>query len=409
MTVQIWYRLAPEERAGVIRCLVEELEYSISDIARAAGVSPAAVSQWVSGKNAPTADKLERLYQYMGETLERCLPEPPISQLDIAHAINIIAKALRSKTWREHVIRELSGILPGLKLEIAYTATKEDIELFRARALADGVMPKTLRDYVKYLVRYLDHVGWVLTPESIQKVYTFDNSDKVRREAAKALKRFIDTVVRMRDPQLASLLYDSFVTIRPKPAKVEQMPTLDEVRAVFREAEKISPIAATMWGLLAETGARFAHLLNAPMEGLQLDRLRIILNQIGKTKRQPLVFLSECAAQYLRNRFLPAREEHLHLMKGHEGKLFPVGESTMHMWLKAARETAGLPWLEPRLLRKFFAQYLLDRGVDPNTIALLQGRALPSGVAITVDHYIYDYERRLRKVWEENRPVVFEC
>jgi len=409
MTVQIWYRLTPEERAGVIRCLVEELEYSISDIARAASVSPAAVSQWLSGKNSPSADKLERLYTALGETMERCLPEPPISQLDIAQAISVIAKALRSKTWREHVIKELSGLLPGLRLEPAYTVTREDIEIFKARAAADGIAPKTLRDYIRYLVMYLDHVGWTLTPERLQKVYTFSESEKIRREASKALKRFVDTVVRIRDPQLASLLYDAFATIQPGSAKLERLPTLDEIRAVFRATEEVSPIAATMWGLLAETGVRFAHLLNAPMEGLQLDKRRIILGLTNKTKRQPLVFLSECAAQYLRDRFLPAREEHLRLMKGHEGKLFPVSEVTMHRWLKAAREAAGLPWLEPRLLRKFYAQWLLDRGVDPNTIALLQGRALPSGVAVTVDHYIWDYERRLRQVWEEHYPQIFEC
>ncbi|WP_193322600.1 helix-turn-helix domain-containing protein [Pyrobaculum calidifontis] len=102
-------QITPEERAGVIRCLVEELEYGISDIARAAGVSPAAVSQWHSGKNTPTADKLERLYQSLGEAMDRCLPELPLSQLDIAQAVNVIAKALRSKTRREHVIKELSG------------------------------------------------------------------------------------------------------------------------------------------------------------------------------------------------------------------------------------------------------------------------------------------------------------
>jgi len=87
----------PEERAGVIRCLVEELEYGISDIARAAGVSPAAVSQWHSGKNTPTADKLELLYRSLGETMEWRLPEPPLSQLDIAQAVNVIAEALRSR------------------------------------------------------------------------------------------------------------------------------------------------------------------------------------------------------------------------------------------------------------------------------------------------------------------------
>jgi len=56
---------------------VEDLGLSLSDIARAAGVSPAVASQWVSGKNATTADKLERLYTALGETMERCLPEPP--------------------------------------------------------------------------------------------------------------------------------------------------------------------------------------------------------------------------------------------------------------------------------------------------------------------------------------------
>jgi len=145
VTVQIWYRLTPEERAGVIRCLVEELEYGISDIARAAGVSPAAVSQWLSGKNTPTADKLERLYQSLGEAMERCLPEPPISQLYIAQAINIIAKVLRTKTWREHVIKELSGLLPGLRLEPAYTVTMEYIVLHSLRgSSARTWCPKTI-------------------------------------------------------------------------------------------------------------------------------------------------------------------------------------------------------------------------------------------------------------------------
>jgi len=409
MTVQIWYRLTPEERVGVVKCLVEELGFSLSDIARAAGVSPAAVSQWLANKSAPTADKLERLYNSLGETMERCLPEPPLSQLDVDRAISIIAKAYRSKTWREYVVQRLSGILPNVRLEIAYTVSKDDIELFKSRAMADGVSPKALQDYVRYLVRFLNTVGWVLTPETLQQVYSFSPSLKIRIEAAKALKRFINTVVRLRDPHVASLLYDSFSTIRPKPGKIERLPTIEEIRRVFKAAEGISPLASTLWGLLAETGARFDHLVYAPLEGLQLHKRRIILNHVGKTKRQPLVFLSDCAAKYIEERLLPAREEYLKQYGEHYERLFPMREYLAYTWLKAAREAAGLPWLEPRLLRKFFAQHLLDAGVDPNTIALLQGRALPSGIAITVDHYVWDYETRLRKVWEEHHPVVFEC
>jgi len=321
-----------------------------------------------------------------------------------------LAKALRSKTLRDYAAKKLAAILPGgLKLEAAYAVTKEDIETFKAKALADGVTKETLQAYLRYLVRFLNHVGWTLTPETLQKVYTFDESDKAKREAIKALKRLIDTVIRAKDPQLASLLYNAFTSMPTRPAKIERLPTLAEIRAVFAEAEKISPMASALWGLLAETGARFDHLFYAPVEGLQLDKLRIVLNHINRTKRQPLVFLSQCAAQYLRDKFLPAREEYLKKEPRHGDRLWPMKENTMYTWLKAAREAAGHPWLEPRLLRKFFAQWMLDRGVDPNTIALLQGRALPSGVGVTIDHYIYDYERHLRKAWEENRPVVFEC
>jgi len=409
MTVQIWDRLTPEEKANVIRCLTE-LGFSVSDIARAVGVSPMAVSKWARGIATPTADKLEQLYLSMGPALEQCLPEPPISSLDIDMAVNVLAKALRSKTLRDYAAKKLAAILPGgLKLEAAYAVTKEDIETFKAKALADGVTKDTLQAYLRYLVRFLNHVGWILSPENLQKVYTFDESDKAKREAIKALKRLINTVIRAKDPQLASLLYDAFTSMPTKSRKIEKPPTLAEIKAVFAEAEKISPMASALWGLLAETGARFDHLFYAPVEGLQLDKLRIVLNHIGKTKRQPLVFLSQCAAQYLKDRFLPAREEYLRKEPRHKDRLWPMKENTMYTWLREARLAANLPWLEPHLLRKFFAQWMLDRGVDPNTIALLQGRALPSGVAVTIDHYVYDYETRLRRVWEEHHPVVFGC
>jgi len=86
-------------------------------------------------------------------------------------------------------------------------------------------------------------------------------------------------------------------------------------------------------------------------------------------------------------------------------RLFPCEELTVYRWLKEARERAGLPWLEPRLLRKFNAQWLLDRGVDPTDIDLLQGRSVRERVLF--EHYIADYERRLRQVFESHAPRVF--
>jgi site-specific recombinase XerD len=88
-------------------------------------------------------------------------------------------------------------------------------------------------------------------------------------------------------------------------------------------------------------------------------------------------------------------------------RLFPCELLTIYRWLKEAREKAGLPWLEPKLLRKFNAQWLLDQGVDVSDIAMLQGRALPSSLAITIEHYVADYEKRLRTVFEQHAPRVF--
>jgi intergrase/recombinase len=86
-------------------------------------------------------------------------------------------------------------------------------------------------------------------------------------------------------------------------------------------------------------------------------------------------------------------------------RLFPCEELTIYRWLKEARERAGLAWLEPRLLRKFNAQWLLDRGVDPSDIDLLQGRSVRERVLF--EHYVANYERRLRQVFERHAPRVF--
>lgn len=69
--------LTDERRRGVVACLRNKLGFSLSDIARVAGVNPSTVHAWLTGTSAPQADKLERLYSAMPETVERCLPEPP--------------------------------------------------------------------------------------------------------------------------------------------------------------------------------------------------------------------------------------------------------------------------------------------------------------------------------------------
>jgi integrase len=341
----------------------------------------------------------------MPDTVERCLPEPPVSELDVMQAISVIAKALRTKALRDVVIDELSKLLPGgLRREIAYRVERDDVELFRAKLAAEGVSRDTASYYVRYLVKFLDEVGWVLSPETLQRVYTIEQP-RVMGKTAVALKRFIDTVVKVKDPQVAPLLYDAFKTVQSKPRNGFRVPALVEVKRVWEEAHKTSPCAAAVWGIMAETGVRLDHLLRARLDGLQLDRRRLLLGETEGPKRQPLIFLTDGAVKYLKEVYLPWREKFERMLRQRSERLFPCEELTIYRWLKDVRERAGLPWLEPRLLRKFNAQWLLDRGVDPTDIDLLQGRSVRERVLF--EHYIADYERRLRQVFEQHAPRVF--
>ena len=182
-------------------------------------------------------------------------------------------------------------------------------------------------------------------------------------------------------------------------------PTLEEVKKVWEEAHKTSPCAAAVWGLMAETSVGLNHLLRARTEGFQLDKRRLPLDETEGPKRQPLVFLTEGAVKYLREAYLPWRERFKHMLGQRSDRLFSCEELTIYRWLKEARGRAGLPWLQPRLLRKFNALWLLDRGVDPTDIDLLQVRSVRERVLF--EHYIADYERRPRQVFEQHAPRVF--
>jgi integrase len=400
-----FYRLTDEQRVEVVRCLVERLGLSVSDIARAAGVSKTAVSKWLSGRAVPQVDKLSALHAAMPETVARCLPEPPVGRIEVDRCLSSLTQAARDPALRDYILQQLETLFPGqIKRQLAYSVTREDVELFRGRLLSEGVTKETSDEYLRYLVKFLMETGWVVTPDTVQKIYAIE-TPHVKRKTAVALKRFIDTVVKAREPQLATLLYDAFTTPKVKVKNSFKVPTLEEVKRVWEETNKISPCAAAIWGIMAETGARFDHLLRAKIDGLQLDKKRLLLGEVVGPKRQPLVFLTDGAVKYLRETYLPWRERFCRQLQLNTDKLFPCREDTLYQWLKEARERARLPWLEPRLLRKFNAQWLLDRGVEPTDIDLLQGRSVKERVLF--EHYVADYERRLRQVFEQHAPRVF--
>jgi hypothetical protein len=203
----------------------------------------------------------------------------------------------RTKALSDRVIEELSRLLSGgLRRETAYRVEREDVELFKAKLPAEGVTRDTASYYVRYLVKFLDDVGWVLSPETLQRVYAIEQP-RIMGKTAVALKRFIDTIVKVKEPQLAPLIYDAFKTVQSWPKNGFRIPTLEEVRRVWEEAHKILPCAAAVWGITAEAGVRLDHLRKSTLGGLQLYKRRLLLGEVNGPKRQLLVFLTEGAGE----------------------------------------------------------------------------------------------------------------
>ena len=402
-----FYRLSDAQRAEVVKCLVEKLGLSVSDIAKAAGVSKVAVSKWLRGLAAPQVDKLSAIHSAMPEAVAKCMPQPAPSRIEVDLALSTIARALGDPVLKEYVLAQLELLLPGqVRREVAYRVERSDVELFKGALKAEGLSGYSIAARVRYLVKFLSSVGWVLAPETIQRIYSIE-SPHVMLKTAVAVKKFINVVVKTKDPAAAPLLYNAFKTPKVKTQSSYKIPQLEEVKKVWEEANRISACAAAVWGIMGETGVRLDHLLRARLDRLQLDKRRLLLGEVAGPKRQPLIFLTDGAAKYLAEVYLPWRERFCRRLQLDTDKLFPCQEEKLYQWLKEARMRAGLLWLEPRLLRKFNAQYMLDAGADLADIAVLQGRALPSGLAVTVEHYIADYERRLRQVFDKFAPRIF--
>ncbi|MGC9108625.1 MAG: helix-turn-helix domain-containing protein, partial [Infirmifilum sp.] len=51
-----WARLSREQRAEIVKCLVERLGMSVGQVAKMAGVSPGAVSLWLKGERTPSPE-----------------------------------------------------------------------------------------------------------------------------------------------------------------------------------------------------------------------------------------------------------------------------------------------------------------------------------------------------------------
>jgi integrase len=293
------------------------------------------------------------------------------------------------------------------------TVTREHVEAFEK--LLKSKAPKTREERLTYLRRALNDLGWELSAERLQEYIAElqEESPHVARHVAVTLKAFIKHV--MKDPNL----YSAFKTPRVEYGLTAEPLTLEEVRAVARALDW--PPAKAYFALLAETGLRPGEILNARLQDLDLnERMLRIMKAGNSTKRSYIAFFSPQLRDYLRDEYLPYREEFIeakeasvrNLLKEGVAEwrnlLFPFKDSALRAAIYDAMDkTLGRRF---RLydLRAFFASHMSLKGVPGQIIDLLQGRVPPREFQVLTRHYLAVNVRELRNVYDRAGLTVID-
>jgi integrase len=200
------------------------------------------------------------------------------------------------------------------------TITREHFEAFEK--LLKSKAPKTRGERMRYLRRVLEDLGWELSAERLQEYIAelSEESPNVAQHTAKALKLFIRHV--LKDPNL----YNAFKTPRVEYGLATEPLTLEEVRAVARAIDW--PPAKAYYALLAETGLRPGEVLNARVQDLVLnERILKVMRANNATKRAYVVFFSERLRDYLKDVYLPYRDEFIEVREASVRNLLKEGVS----------------------------------------------------------------------------------
>jgi integrase len=291
------------------------------------------------------------------------------------------------------------------------TVTGEHFEAFER--MLKSKAPKTREERMMYLRRALNDLGWELSAERLQEYIAElqEESPHVARHIAVTLKAFVKHV--LKDPNL----YSSFKTPRVEYGLTAEPLTLEEVRAVARAIEW--PPAKAYFALLAETGLRPGEILNARIQDLDLnERMLKIMKANNTTKRSYIAFFSVKLRDYLRDEYLPYRDEFIevrevsvrNLLKEGVAEwrnlLFPFKDSALRATIYDAMDRALGRRFRLYDLRAFYASYMSLKGVPGQIIDLLQGRVPPREFQVLIRHYLSINIRELREVYDRAGLVM---
>jgi len=349
---------------------------------------------------------------------------PPLVDAAPDDVIRVVKKALVDKSFRNllfDMLRQAFGD-EFREYRASWTVREADIEEFIKAKRLRGLREKTIKDHIHYLRLALSDLNWTLEPEGIREFLAGlreEGEEHVLRHVTVALKSFLKNVLKPKDPALFRLLYDSFTVYKPKSNGRVELPSLEQLQAIWRRLPSVE--SRFYFALLAEAGLRPGEPLTPSLSDLDLEHGMLRIGKVTETKRAFVAFLRPEFANWVGEAYLPHRGEWVErLSKGWlasgwftpeaveraKQKLIPFDQSRLRREIKeAAKQVLGREF-ELYELRKFFATWMISQGVPESIVNTLQGRAPPSEFRILVEHYWSPRHEELRQWYLKHAPKV---
>jgi integrase len=349
---------------------------------------------------------------------------PPLVEATPDDAVRVVKRALVDKGYRNllfELLRQAFGD-EFREYRASWIVREADIEEFIKAKRLKGLSEKTIRDEVRYIRLALSELNWVLEPEGIREYIAGlaeEGEYNIARHVSVGLKSLLKTVLKPRDPALFRLLYDSFTVYKHKANTHVKLPTLEQLRAIWRQLPSVE--SRFYFTVLVECGLRPSEPFLVSIDDLDLEHGMIRIGKVTETKRSFVAFLRPEVVDWVKASYLPAREalikanlnivraDYLGVNANAEGwarRLIPFDRGRLRREIKeAARWVLGRS-LELYELRKFFATWMISQGVPESIVNTLQGRAPPSEFRILVEHYWSPRHEELRNWYLRYAPKV---
>ena len=411
-----------EERVKIINYVMETKGIRAKDL----GVTINLISMIRSGKRRVTEDLLCRALRFLStEELARLLGQiPELEPATVNDIVRVIARARADANFRELLLSYLDRYLGEYvrSMDTRWVVTEQDIEEFVKAKRLKGLKEKTIRDHVRYIRLALSELNWTLEPEGIREFLAElreEGEEHVLRHVTVALKSFLKTVLKPKDPALFRLLYDSFTVYKPKANNRITLPSLEQLRAIWRQLPSVE--TKFYFALLAETGLRPGESFALSISDLDLEHGMLHIGKVTETKRAFVAFLRPEFLRWVKSEYLPYRVDWVErLSKGWlasgwftpdvvekaKQKLIPFDQSRLRREIKeVARQVLNRDFGLYEL-RKFFATWMVSQGVPESIVNTLQGRAPPGEFRVLIEHYWSPRHEELRQWYLKYAPRI---